>query len=231
MTHLSTLVPVSLLRRRRIGLFGGSFNPPHAGHLHVAREALRRLRLDEVWWLPARHNPLKPGDIYADHAQRLAQTRQLAHHPRFRVLPLEWRLGTTYTIDLLRALAPLLRQGRVVWIMGADSWATFHRWKDWRAIAAMIPIAVFDRPGATLAALTSPASRALWRYRLPQRLAPALAAQVPPAWIFLSIRRNPESSTRLRALAHQPRGFSGKRMNGRETRGLPEPPSSAIMIT
>ena len=80
MTHppLSTLLPATLVRGRRIGLFGGSFNPPHTGHLHIAREALRRLRLDEVWWLPARHNPLKPAGIYADHARRLAQTRRLA---------------------------------------------------------------------------------------------------------------------------------------------------------
>ena len=197
---LSTLLPVFLLRRRRIGLFGGSFNPPHAGHLHVAREALRRLRLHEVWWLPARRNPLKPADIYADHAQRLAQTRRLARHPRFRVLAVEWCLGTDYTVDLLRTLAPVLRQGRVVWIMGADSWASFHRWKEWRAIAAMIPIAVFDRPGATLAALTAPAARALRAYRLPERVGAALADHTPPAWTFLSIRRNPESSTRLRAL-------------------------------
>ncbi len=202
MTHppLSTLLPATLVRGRRIGLFGGSFNPPHAGHLHVAREALRRLRLDEVWWLPARHNPLKPVDIYADHAERLAQTRRLARRPRFRVMDLEWRLGTDYTIDLLRALAPVLRQGRVVWIMGADSWAGFHRWKDWRAIAAMIPIAVFDRPGATLAALTSPATRALWRFRLPAHTGAGLVDRRPPAWAFFSIRQNPESSTHLRAL-------------------------------
>ena len=204
MTHppLSTLLPATLVRGRRIGLFGGSFNPPHTGHLHIAREALHRLQLDEVWWLPTRHNPLKPADIYADHAGRLAQTRRLARHPRFRVLDIEWRLGTHYTIDLLRTLAPLLRQGRPVWIMGADSWATFHRWKDWRAIANMIPIAVFDRPGASLAALTSPAARALRHYRLPKRAGRTLALRHPPAWIFFSIRHHPESSTRLRALSH-----------------------------
>ena len=171
------------------------------GHMHVALEALRRLRLDEVWWLPARRNPLKPADIYADHFQRLELTRRLARRPRFRVMDIEWRLGTDYTFDLLRLLAPLLRQGHVAWIMGADSWAGFHRWKNWRGIAAMIPIAVFDRPGATMMALMSPASRALGRYRLHERAGPALVSCVPPAWAFFSIRQAAESSTRLRAQA------------------------------
>ncbi len=198
---ISTLLPASWLRGRRIGLMGGSFNPPHAGHRHIAEEAIKRLRLDEVWWLLARHNPLKPADIYADHAQRLEQTQALARHPRFRVLDIEWQLGISYTFDLLQVLHPLLRQGRCVWIMGADSFAGLHHWKRWREVAAMIPLAVFDRPGATLAALTCPAARLLRHARLPQRAAARLPETTPPAWAFLSIPRNPESSTHLRALA------------------------------
>ena len=197
---LSTLLPVSMARRRRIGLFGGSFNPPHAGHRHIAEEALKRLNLHEVWWLPARQNPLKAADVYEDFAQRLAQTRALAAHARFRVLDIEWRLGTRYTIELLDALQPLLRQGHFVWIMGADSFAGLHRWKRWRDIVTRLPLAVFDRPGATIAALTSPAARALRAHRLPPRAAGKLACQRPPAWVFLSIPRNPLSSTYLRAL-------------------------------
>ncbi len=198
---LSTLLSASLVRGRRIGLMGGSFNPPHVGHRHIAEEALKHLRLDEVWWMLARRNPLKPADIYADHARRLAATRALARHPRFRLVDAEWQLGTSYTIDLLKVLAPVLSQGFCAWIMGADSFATLHCWKQWRQVARMIPLAVFDRPGHTLAALTSPAARALWRYRLDAADAPLLVEMDPPAWTFLSIRHNPESSTRLRALA------------------------------
>ncbi len=198
---LSTLLPASWIRGRRIGLFGGSFNPPHAGHVHVAREAWKRLALDEVWWLPTRHNPLKPEDLYADYRQRLEAVRALARHPRFRVLDVEWRLGVTYTVDLLEALSPLLAQGHCAWVMGADSFASFHRWRRWRDIARMIPIAVFDRPGATLAALCSPAALALRHYRLPARGGRWLVEMTPPAWAFFDIRQNPESSTRLRALA------------------------------
>jgi len=201
---VSTLLPASLVCNRRIGLMGGSFNPPHVGHMHIAEEALRRLALDEVWWLLARRNPLKPADIYADHAERLAATRAFAaHHPRFRVMDFEWRLGTDYTVEVLEALSPVLAQGFCTWLMGADSFATLHRWRRWRDIARMIPIAVFDRPGHTFAALSSPAARALAHYRLPQRDAPLLAECTPPAWSFLFIRRCPESSTRLRALARR----------------------------
>ena len=199
---LSTLLPLSWVRERRIGLFGGSFNPPHEGHLHIAREALKRLALDEVWWLPARHNPLKPSDIYADYQKRLRATKALARHPRFRVLDIEWRLGTHYTIELLQVLAPVLSQGYCTWVMGADSFASFHRWRRWRDIARMIPIAVFDRPGSTLAALYSPAALALRDDRLPSSEARLLPEMTPPAWAFFSMRQNPESSTRLRVLGH-----------------------------
>ncbi len=206
---VSTLLPLSLVRGRRIGLMGGSFNPPHIGHLHVAEEALRRLRLDEVWWLLARRNPLKSADIYADHAHRLAATRAfVAHHPRFRVMDLEWRLGTNYTVEVLEVLSPLLSQGYCTWLMGADSFATFHRWRRWRDIAHMIPLAVFDRPGYTFAALSSPAARALAAHRLPQQAAALLPECTPPAWTFLFIRRCPESSTRLRELTRRAKNLA-----------------------
>ena len=211
---VSTLLPATLVRGRRIGLMGGSFNPPHAGHLHVAEEALKRLRLHEVWWLLARRNPLKPVDIYADHAERLAATRAVvARHPRFRVMDIEWRLGTDYTVEVLEALAPVLAQGFCVWLMGADSFATFHRWRRWRDIARMIPIAVFDRPGHTFAALSSPAARALASHRLPQHAASLLPECTPPAWTFLFVRRCPESSTRLRALTRRAKNLAPARGN------------------
>ncbi len=196
---LSTLLPPTLVRGRRVGLFGGSFNPPHAGHLRVATEALRRLRLDEVWWIVALRNPLKPADILADFHQRLAATHQLAVHPRFRVLDIEARLGVSRTFDLLDALDPLLAQGCCVWVMGADSFAQLHRWHKWRQVMTRLPIAVFDRPRATLAALTSPAARAFAPARLPVHLASLLPDCAAPAWSFLSIPRHPESSTRQRA--------------------------------
>ncbi len=201
---LSTLLPPALIRNRRIGLFGGSFNPPHAGHLHVATQALKRLRLDEVWWIVAWHNPLKSADVIADFHERLAATRRLACHPRFRVLNIEARLGVSRTFDLLAALDPLLAQGHCVWIMGADSFAQLHRWHNWQDIIERLPLAVFDRPAATLPALTSPAARIYDFARLPPHLAPLLPVCRAPAWSFLSIPRHPESSTRIRNHPCQP---------------------------
>jgi nicotinate-nucleotide adenylyltransferase len=200
MTHppVSTLIPRGLYEGRRIGLFGGSFNPPHAGHLAVAEEALKRLRLDEVWWLVATRNPLKSADDTADLEKRLRQTRGLAAHPRFRVLDLERGAGTLYTADLLGALGPVLKGGLFVWIMGADSFATLHRWGRWRNIVNTLPLAVFDRPGWGLKALHSPAALAFRFERLPQEAAMFLPELEAPAWSFLTMPLRAESSTCLR---------------------------------
>ncbi|HHN72760.1 MAG TPA: nicotinate-nicotinamide nucleotide adenylyltransferase [Thermopetrobacter sp.] len=182
----------------RVGLFGGSFNPPHTGHLALARHALKRLRLDHVWWLVAGRNPLKSPEETAALAARLVATRRLVRHPRFHVLALEAATGTLYTADLLAALAPLLSRGRFVWLMGADSFATLHRWKDWRRIMLTLPVAVFARPGWTLAALEGPAARAFARRRLPATRAAALADAAPPAWCYLEMPRRAVISTCLR---------------------------------
>ena len=198
---VSTLVPFGRIHGRRIGLFGGSFNPPHGGHLAVAEAALRRLKLDEIWWLVATRNPLKDPREVSDLPQRLAQTRALARNPRFRVLGLERRAGTLYTADLLDALGPVLELAAFVWIMGADSFATLHTWGRWRGIMRRLPMAVLDRPGWRLKALASPAARAFARARLREDEAPLLADTAPPAWVFLTMPLRAESSTHLRARA------------------------------
>lgn len=182
----------------RIGLFGGSFNPPHAGHLAVALAVLRRLRLDRVWWLVSPQNPLKDPRDTQDFSDRLAATRALARHPRLLVSDVETRLGTRTTAETLLALRPLLARGRFVWIMGADSFAGLHRWNDWRDIPASLPLAVIDRPGWSLRALNSPAARALSRFRLRPEEAATLPGRRPPAWVFLTQRHRPESSTAIR---------------------------------
>lgn len=185
-------------RGQRIGLYGGSFNPPHAGHLHVSRLALRRLGLDRVWWLATPGNPLKDHEELAPLRDRLAAARALAPDPAIVATDIEFRLGTHYTIDTIRALKRLYPGVRFVWIMGADSLAAFHRWKNWRAIARLLPIAVVDRPGFTLTAPASPAARALGRFRLPEQQASRLAATRPPAFAILHGPRSPLSSTMLR---------------------------------
>lgn len=185
-------------RGLRVGLFGGSFDPPHEGHLHVARLALRRLRLDRVWWLVTPGNPLKDHSRLAPLAERLAAARALARDPRIVVTDIEARIGGGYTVDALRFLRRRCPGTRFVWIMGADGLADFHRWKGWREIAALAPIAVVDRPGQTLRAKAAPAARALADRRLPEASAARLAASPPPAWTFLHGSRSTLSSTAIR---------------------------------
>ncbi|KAB0681512.1 nicotinate-nucleotide adenylyltransferase [Aureimonas leprariae] len=181
-----------------VGLFGGSFDPPHAGHLLVAQAALRRLRLDRLWWLVSPGNPLKRHDGLAPLARRIALSRQIARDPRITVTAFEAAHALRYTADLVALLRLRRPNLRFVWIMGADSLGTFHLWQDWRRIGTQVPIAVVDRPGATLRSLRSPAALALGKARIRESEAPLLARRDPPAWVFLHGPRSPLSSTRLR---------------------------------
>jgi nicotinate-nucleotide adenylyltransferase len=181
----------------RIGLFGGTFDPPHAAHRLASLVAMRRLGLDRVWWLVTPGNPLK-GD-QAPFAERLAAAHAFARHARIDVSGIEAAIGTRYTYDTLRYLVARCPDLHLVWIMGADNLANFHRWEKWRAIAAMIPIAVIDRLGPSLKAAAGPAGGALARYRLPDSQARMLPYRQPPAWVYLHGLKSPLSSTALRA--------------------------------
>jgi len=184
-----------------IGLLGGSFNPPHSGHLLASRLALTRLRLARLWWLATPGNPLKsPADLAALRT-RLDAARALIDDPRIAVTGFESEIGSRYTADALRFLKRRAAGARFVWIMGADNLAEFHRWREWREIAEMVPILVVDRPGASFAALSSRAGQALARWRRPESEAPRLAFLAPPAWIFLHGPRSSASSTALRRLS------------------------------
>jgi nicotinate-nucleotide adenylyltransferase len=192
----------------RVGLLGGSFDPPHNGHLQLSLEALKALRLDQVWWLVSPHNPLKPHAPSNDLARRVAAARALARDPRIKVTAVEATLGTTYTAETLSRLAPRLTDVKLVWMMGADNLRQFHRWRDWQTIAASVPIAVFNRPGEALPALAAPAALALGAKRIRQRDAAKLAGMQPPAWVFLPRPHIPLSSTALRRAARLPKGRS-----------------------
>jgi nicotinate-nucleotide adenylyltransferase len=185
---------------QRIGLFGGSFNPAHQGHRSVALYALKRLQLDWVWWLLSPQNPLKETTETVAFEQRLQQTKTMANHPRFVVTDIEQQLQSRYTADTLLNLRPALRRGHFVWIMGADSLADLHRWRNWHWIADTLPIAVLARPGYTLRALGSPASHRYAFEQLPPEKAGLIATRKAPAWIFLSMPLRKESSTVIRAM-------------------------------
>ncbi len=184
-------------RGARIGLFGGSFDPAHEGHVHVSRHALQRLQLDQLWWLVSPGNPLKTTGP-APLARRVEHARALMQHPRVQITPVEEALGTRYTADTLAELRRLYPTQRLVWVMGADNLAQFHAWENWRAILASMPVAVIARPGQQRRALASRAARSARADRLPARMAASLADQIPPAWCFLTIPMRDISSSRLR---------------------------------
>ncbi len=182
-----------------IGLLGGSFNPAHGGHRHLSLEALRRLGLDQVWWLVSPQNPLKSANGMAPLARRLDQARQVARHPRIRVTALEVRLGTVFTAETLTAMSRSFRQVRFVWLMGADNLQQIHRWAAWTRIFRTMPVAVFARPSYCLGALAGRAAHRFARARLPEAQARTLADGAAPRWVFLHIPLNPVSATGIRA--------------------------------
>lgn len=192
---------------QRIGVMGGSFNPPHEGHARVAETALKRLNLDQLWWVVTPGNPLKEPGGLAPLIERMAACRALAKGPRMHVTGFERELGTPYTaatLAFLRARHPAVT---FVWVMGADNLAGFHRWQDWRGIACRHSIAVVDRPGWRLKALASRGARALGRRRVPEERAGVLGRTLAEArWVMLSTRLSDESSTRLRRVANSNAG-------------------------
>lgn len=184
----------------RIGLYGGSFNPAHAGHRHVSLMALRRLGLDRIWWIVTPGNPLKdPGELATTEA-RVAEAKAVASHPRIDVTTFEEAIRARYTVDTLAYLKRRYPGVRFVWIMGADNLASFHRWRGWRSIARMMPIAVIDRPSWTLKANRSRSAIALSARRIPEGAALALPEHEPPAWVFLHGPRSHQSSTAIRRM-------------------------------
>ena len=182
----------------RIGLLGGSFNPPHLGHLHVARTALARLGLDRLWVLVTPGNPLKSRADLAGLGRRLAATRRLLDDPRIVVTALEAGFGSPYTWRTVERLARHAPAVRFVWVMGADNLVSFHHWQQWRRIAETVPMAVIDRPQSSLAPLHAPAAQSLADFRLREIDAASLAGRRPPAWCFLHGPRVALSSTDLR---------------------------------
>jgi nicotinate-nucleotide adenylyltransferase len=183
---------------QRIGLFGGTFDPPHRAHLAVSLFAMKRLCLDRVWWLVTPGNPLKDTTALAALDKRLVAARALARHPRIDVTGIEAQIGARYSYDTISYLRSRCPAVHFVWIMGADNLRSFHRWQNWRGIAAMVPIAVVDRPG--LDAMGSVAGQAL-RRRIAERAAASLPRRRPPAWVYLHGLKSPLSSTALRAAA------------------------------
>lgn len=183
----------------KVGLLGGSFNPAHDGHAHVAETALNRLGLDRVVWLVSPQNPLKSEAHTAPLGERMTSARTAAHGPDMIVSDFETRAGTQWTIDTLRALTARHPGVRFVWLMGSDNLASFHRWRGWTDIMRLMPVAVIARPGSMLESRTAPAAARFAKARVPQEQARLLTSLRAPAWTYLTAPLNHRSSTALRA--------------------------------
>lgn len=183
-----------------VGLFGGSFNPPHGGHALVAEIALRRLALDQLWWIVTPGNPLKSSRELAPLRDRLKLSESLARDPRIKVTAFEAKYHVRYTADTLALVRARNPGVNFVWVMGADNLRDFHRWQRWRQIATTFPIAVIDRPGATLSFLSSAVAKTFDYARIDEIDAPRLARMKAPAWTFIHGPRSSLSSSAIRAL-------------------------------
>ncbi|MDB6176958.1 nicotinate-nucleotide adenylyltransferase [Paracoccus sp. Z330] len=181
----------------KIGLLGGSFDPAHDGHLHISHEALRRFRLDRIWWLVTPGNPLKshgPAPMDA----RLSGARRIAGSSRIVVTDIESRLGTRMTADTIGHLQRIYPKISFVWLMGSDNLCQFHRWDRWRDIADRVPIGVLARPGTRNAARHSRSAQLMRAWRLPEIDAPLLATCHAPAWVLINLPMSSQSSTAIR---------------------------------
>jgi nicotinate-nucleotide adenylyltransferase len=183
----------------KVGLFGGSFNPAHDGHAHVAETAMQRLDLDRVVWLVSPQNPLKDAARTAPLVERMTSARAVAPGPRMVVSDFETRAGTRWTVDTLRALKARHPGVRFVWLMGSDNLESFHRWRGWTDIMRLMPMAVIARPGSLLESRAAPAARRFAGFRVSSREARLLPQMAAPAWTYLRAPLNPSSSTALRA--------------------------------
>lgn len=192
-----------------VGLLGGSFDPAHAGHVHITREALKRLRLDRVWWLVSPGNPLKAHGP-APLPDRVAQARALLRDPRVVVTDIEARLGTRYTAQTIARLQETYPGVRFVWLMGADNLAQFDRWQDWQQILARVPLGILARPGQNLAARASRTARIYRHARIKGTASRTLAQQTMPAWCFVNVPLMDISSSVIRARAAADQGLPNK---------------------
>lgn len=185
---------------RRIGLLGGSFNPAHAGHRRMSLAAIDALGLDELWWLVSPGNPLKPASGMAPYASRLASARRMVRGTPIRVCEIEARRGLRFTADTVRTIVRLYPRDRFIWLMGADTVANFHQWKDWRTLARTVPIAIMPRPGYEQGARAARAMGWLRWFVHPAATARRWTNWSAPAISLLRLPPDPTSATRLRAL-------------------------------
>ena len=184
-------------RNLRVGLMGGSFNPPHDGHFKIASSAIKYLGLDEVWWLISPQNPFKTSHQTLPFMERHQLCIKSAKHPKFRVLNIEDRLKTKNSFSLIKRMLPRFPNMKFVWIMGADNLYEFGKWYKANELSHLIPFAVFNRKNYSFKSLNSKGAFIL-RSRVQNNMLRKLIKQKPPKWGYLHNVNVNISSTEIR---------------------------------
>tara|TARA_Y100001968_G_scaffold68709_1_gene59781 strand:- start:15 stop:671 length:657 start_codon:yes stop_codon:yes gene_type:complete len=197
--NLACSLSIAATSKQTIGLMGGSFNPAHSGHRLISELAIKRLRLNKVWWLVSPQNPLKSSAGMASIKERVQNAVKISRNPRIKVMTLESSLNTRYTVDLLKILSKRFSSARFIWIMGADNLLQFSEWKNWEEITSLVRIAIFDRPNFSLKSLAADMPRRFSGNRLREREGLLLKYKKPPAWIFFHSNLNHISATKIRS--------------------------------
>ena len=186
-----------------IGLLGGSFDPPHEGHTHISKTAIKIFNLSKLWWLVSPGNPIKdkmPSNIN----HRVQAAKKIMEHPSVIITDIEKKLQTKFTFQSLIKIKKLYPGTRFVWIMGADNLINFHHWENWDWIMKNIPIGVMARPREQIKAGLSTAATRFKKYRLPKEKSLLLPHLPPPVWTLVTGSMKNISSTKLRVKGHWP---------------------------
>lgn len=184
------------LGKLSIGLFGGSFNPAHDGHMHVAACGLRELALDRIWWITSKQNPLK--DKQTKYDERANSIKSLGLQKRMEISHVEKQMNIQYSIQMIKALKVRNPNTKFIFLIGADNLSQFTKWKSWKEIISLVPIAVVARPGYSLKSQLSPTARFMSNHRLPEHKAHILKYHSPPMWTFITPPLNKNSSSKIR---------------------------------
>ncbi len=183
-------------KKKFIGILGGTFDPPHEGHLFISKFAKIKLDVGEVWWIVTTTNPLKKNKV--DYKKRLKKVKRFLMNHHIKVLEIQDLSKNTYTVDLLEYLFKKFPHKKFIWLMGADNLFSFHLWRNWKKIFYNIPIAIFDRPPYSLSISKAKAILYFKEDRINSKLSRNLKFMKPPKWLFLTGLTNLQSSTKIR---------------------------------
>ena len=183
-------------KKKFVGILGGTFDPPHEGHLFISKFAKIKLDINEVWWVVTTTNPLKKNRL--NYEKRLKKVKKFLTNQNIKVLEIQDLSKNIYTIDVLEYLFKKFPQKKFIWLMGADSLVNFHLWKDWKKIFYNIPIAIFDRPFYSLSIPKAQATLHFKEYKISSKLSKKLKFMKTPSWSFITGLTHLQSSTKIR---------------------------------